>query len=118
MKVIIGGNPAPPAPKVETLCIYEDAADQRVDNFLIRHLKGVPKTHIYRMIRSGEVRVNKGRVSVDTRLQVGDVLRVPPVRISERVNSSRGPWMWRSSFLRVAQNASIAALSKQSPTLP
>ncbi|MDR3371153.1 RluA family pseudouridine synthase [Rhodoferax sp.] len=85
MKVIIGGKAAPPAPKVETLCIDEDAAGQRVDNFLIRHLKGVPKTHIYRMIRSGEVRVNKGRVGADTRLQSGDVLRVPPVRISERV---------------------------------
>jgi 23S rRNA pseudouridine955/2504/2580 synthase len=85
VKVIIGGNPAPPAPKVETLCIDEDAAGQRVDNFLIRHLKGVPKTHIYRLIRSGEVRVNKGRVSADTRLQSGDMLRVPPVRISERV---------------------------------
>lgn len=85
MKVIIGGNPTPSAPKVETLCIDEDAAGQRVDNFLVRHLKGVPKTHIYRMIRSGEVRVNKGRVGADTRLQAGDVLRVPPVRISERV---------------------------------
>jgi 23S rRNA pseudouridine955/2504/2580 synthase len=70
---------------VETLCIDEDASGQRVDNFLIRHLKGVPKTHIYRLIRSGEVRVNKGRVSADTRLLTGDQLRVPPVRISERV---------------------------------
>ena len=85
MKVIIRGNPTPPVPKVETLCIDEDAAGQRVDNFLIRYLKGVPKTHVYRMIRSGEVRVNKGRVGADTRLQSGDVLRVPPVRISERV---------------------------------
>jgi len=85
VKVIIGGNPAPSAPRVETLCIDEDAAGQRVDNFLIRHLKGVPKTHIYRMIRSGEVRVNKGRVGAETRLQAGDLLRVPPVRISERV---------------------------------
>jgi len=65
--------------------VDEDMAGQRVDNFLIRHLKGVPKTHIYRMIRSGEVRVNKGRVGADTRLQAGDLLRVPPVRISERV---------------------------------
>jgi 23S rRNA pseudouridine955/2504/2580 synthase len=56
-----------------------------VDNYLMRHLKGVPKTHIYRMIRSGEVRVNKGRVSADTRLMAGDMVRVPPVRISERV---------------------------------
>ena len=50
----------------------------------MRQLKGVPKTHIYRIIRSGEVRVNKGRASADTRLQIGDVLRLPPVRVSER----------------------------------
>ncbi|WP_296490033.1 RluA family pseudouridine synthase [Rhodoferax sp.] len=85
MKVIIEGKPATPAPEVKTVCIDEDSAGQRVDNFLMRHLKGVPKTHIYRMIRSGEVRVNKGRVGADTRLNEGDSLRVPPVRISERV---------------------------------
>jgi 23S rRNA pseudouridine955/2504/2580 synthase len=65
--------------------VDDDTAGQRVDNFLMRHLKGVPKTHVYRMIRSGEVRVNKGRVGADTRLNVGDLVRVPPVRISERV---------------------------------
>ncbi len=51
----------------------------------MRHLKGVPKTHVYRIIRSGEVRVNKGRASADTRIQTGDVVRLPPVRMSERV---------------------------------
>jgi len=51
----------------------------------MRQLKGVPKTHIYRIIRSGEVRVNKGRVGADTRLQSGDLVRLPPVRVSERV---------------------------------
>ncbi len=51
----------------------------------MRHLKGVPKTHIYRIVRSGEVRVNKGRATADVRLQAGDVVRLPPVRISERV---------------------------------
>lgn len=51
----------------------------------MRHLKGVPKTHVYRIIRSGEVRVNKGRVSADSRVATGDVVRLPPVRISERV---------------------------------
>ena len=65
--------------------VDDDSAGQRVDNFLMRHLKGVPKTHVYRMIRSGEVRVNKGRVAADTRLDAGDQVRVPPVRISERV---------------------------------
>jgi 23S rRNA pseudouridine955/2504/2580 synthase len=65
--------------------VDDDSVGQRVDNFLMRHLKGVPKTHVYRMIRSGEVRVNKGRVGADTRLNEGDLVRLPPVRISERV---------------------------------
>ena len=51
----------------------------------MRHFKGVPKSHIYRMIRGGEVRVNKGRVSADTRLELGDRVRLPPARVSERV---------------------------------
>ena len=85
MKHIIGANPGPALPQVKTLAIDEDGAGQRLDNYLMRHLKGVPKTHVYRIIRSGEVRVNKGRASADTRLNAGDVVRVPPVRISERV---------------------------------
>ena len=85
MKHIIEAKPSAPAPEVKTVVVDEDSAGQRVDNFLMRHLKGVPKTHIYRVIRSGEVRVNKGRVGADTRLKSGDVVRVPPVRISERV---------------------------------
>ncbi|MEO7107226.1 MAG: RluA family pseudouridine synthase [Rhodoferax sp.] len=89
MKHIIGGNPIPPQPdiqpQVKTLTIDDDGAGQRLDNYLMRHLKGVPKTHVYRIIRSGEVRVNKGRANADTRLNSGDVVRVPPVRISERV---------------------------------
>lgn len=89
MKHIIGGNPAPPSapalPQVKTLTIDEDGAGQRLDNYLMRHLKGVPKTHVYRIIRSGEVRVNKGRATAETRLNAGDLVRVPPVRMSERV---------------------------------
>jgi 23S rRNA pseudouridine955/2504/2580 synthase len=57
---------------------------QRLDNFLMRKLKGVPKTHVYRIIRSGEVRINKGRASAETRLEAGDVVRLPPLRVSER----------------------------------
>jgi 23S rRNA pseudouridine955/2504/2580 synthase len=63
--------------------VGDEAAGQRVDNYLMRLLKGVPKSHIYRILRSGEVRVNKGRVGPDTRLAAGDVVRVPPVRVSE-----------------------------------
>ena len=66
--------------------VLEDDAGQRLDNFLIRHLKGVPKTHVYRIIRSGEVRINKGRAQADTRIEDGDVVRLPPVRTSERAN--------------------------------
>ncbi|MEO5765771.1 MAG: RluA family pseudouridine synthase [Casimicrobiaceae bacterium] len=68
---------------VAWLTIGEESAGQRVDNFLVRILKGVPKSHIYRIVRSGEVRVNKGRVGADTRLAEGDVVRVPPVRLAE-----------------------------------
>ena len=66
--------------------VDEDYTGQRLDNFLIRHLKGVPKTHVYRIIRSGEVRVNKGRAQADTRVEAGDVVRLPPVRTSERAD--------------------------------
>ena len=68
------------------MTVDDDYAGQRLDNFLIRHLKGVPKTHIYRIIRSGEVRVNKGRAQADTRVEAGDVVRLPPVRTSERAD--------------------------------
>lgn len=74
-----------PAVEVKWLTVDEESAGQRLDNFLIRHLKGVPKTHVYRIIRSGEVRVNKGRASADTRIESGDVVRLPPVRISDKV---------------------------------
>ena len=68
---------------VTRLAIGDDAAGQRVDNFLVRILKGVPKSHIYRILRSGEVRVNRKRVGPDARLAVGDEVRIPPVRVGE-----------------------------------
>ncbi len=63
--------------------IDEGSCDQRIDNFLCKHLKGVPKSHIYRILRSGEVRVNKKRVDQTYRLQLGDQVRIPPVRVAE-----------------------------------
>lgn len=68
-------------PAVRFLTIDETSVGQRVDNFLVRECKGVPKSHIYKAIRSGEVRVNKGRVQADHRLESGDVVRVPPLRL-------------------------------------
>ena len=73
------------------LVVDEESAGQRLDNFLLRHLKGVPKTHVYRVIRSGEVRVNKGRAAADTRVQPGDAIRVPPVRLPERPAAAPAP---------------------------
>ena len=61
--------------------ISADQAGQRIDNYLITRLKGAPKTLIYRILRKGEVRVNKGRIKPDYRLQAGDTLRIPPVRL-------------------------------------
>jgi 23S rRNA pseudouridine955/2504/2580 synthase len=85
VKQIIGGGSPPASAEVRFLTVGEESAGQRLDNFLIRALKGVPKTHVYRIIRSGEVRVNKGRAGADTRVEDGDVVRVPPVRIAESV---------------------------------
>ena len=64
--------------------VGEESESQRIDNFLLRRLKGVPKSHVYRVLRSGEVRVNSGRIKPDYRLKVGDRVRVPPVRISAK----------------------------------
>jgi 23S rRNA pseudouridine955/2504/2580 synthase len=64
--------------------IPAEYAGQRLDNYLTRLLKGVPKSHIYRIVRNGEIRVNSGRVAADYRLEAGDRLRVPPVRVAER----------------------------------
>ncbi len=69
---------------VKRITVDAESAGQRLDNFLLRILKGVPKTHVYRVIRSGEVRVNKGRASADTRVAEGDEIRVPPVRLPEK----------------------------------
>ena len=75
--------PPRPAPAVHLVEIDEGSEGQRLDNFLVKLLKGVPKTHVYRVIRSGEVRVNKGRAAADTRLALGDLVRVPPVRMAD-----------------------------------
>ncbi len=69
---------------VKLLTISEDEAGQRIDNYLLAKLKGVPKSLIYRIVRKGEVRVNKGRIKPEYKLQAGDIVRIPPVRISEK----------------------------------
>jgi 23S rRNA pseudouridine955/2504/2580 synthase len=68
---------------VTWLEVGDGEAGQRIDNFLFRHLKGVPKSHVYRILR-GEVRVNKKRIDQTYRLQEGDLIRIPPIRVAER----------------------------------
>ncbi|EKT63962.1 23S rRNA pseudouridine(955/2504/2580) synthase RluC [Providencia burhodogranariea] len=70
--------------QVQFIDISDDEAGQRIDNFLLAKLKGVPKSMIYRIIRKGEVRVNKGRIKPEYKLAAGDQVRVPPVRVAER----------------------------------
>lgn len=76
---------------VTYLEVGEDGAGQRIDNFLLKRLKGVPKSHVYRILRSGEVRVNKGRAAADRRLAIGDQVRVPPVRVAEKLDDTPVP---------------------------
>ncbi|WP_395694822.1 pseudouridine synthase, partial [Piscinibacter sp.] len=91
------------------ITVDEGSEGQRLDNFLIRLLKGVPKTHVYRVIRSGEVRVNKGRAAADTRLEIGDVVRVPPVRVAERSQDAPAP---AREFPVLHEDAQLLAIDK------
>ena len=76
---------------VNWVMIDEENHGQRIDNFLCGHLKGVPKSHIYRILRSGEVRVNKKRIDQTYRLQLGDQVRIPPVRVASTQRSEYVP---------------------------
>lgn len=71
--------------------IGDGESGQRIDNFLAKHLKGVPKSHIYRILREGQVRVNRGRIKPDYKLQTGDTVRIPPVRTPEEGAPMRLP---------------------------
>ncbi len=77
-------SPASATPKVQFVEISADHAGQRIDNYLLCKLKGVPKSMVYRILRKGEVRVNKGRIKPEYRLKQGDLVRIPPVRQSEK----------------------------------
>jgi 23S rRNA pseudouridine955/2504/2580 synthase len=83
--------PSSQVPQAHFVTITEEEAGQRIDNYLLRVLKGVPKSHIYRILRSGEVRVNKGRIDQLYRLESGDVVRVPPVRVAEKSSTAPVP---------------------------
>jgi len=77
--------------QAQFVTIGEEDAGQRIDNYLLRVCKGVPKSHIYRILRSGEVRVNKGRIDQLYRLVDGDLVRIPPIRIAEKSSTQAVP---------------------------
>jgi len=93
-----------------TVEVGEEADAQRIDNFLLRQLKGVPKSHVYRVVRSGEVRVNSGRVKPDYRLKIGDRVRIPPVRMADRKPPPPKP----QEFPVVHEDAAILVVDKPS----
>jgi 23S rRNA pseudouridine955/2504/2580 synthase len=93
------------------LQVGEESEAQRIDNFLLRELRGVPKSHVYRVLRSGEVRVNSGRVKPDYRLRVGDRVRLPPMRVSAKPPAARP-----LEFPIVLEDASLVVIDKPSGT--
>ncbi len=97
---------------VSWLEIDEGSEGQRIDNFLFRHLKGVPKSHVYRILR-GEVRVNKKRVDQTYRLQLGDILRIPPIRVAEKPESEYVP---ATEFPVLYEDEAILAINKPAGT--
>ena len=80
---------------VHYITATENHHDQRIDNFLVRHFKTVPKSYLYRIIRKGELRVNKKRVKADYRLQKGDMVRIPPLKTDETVSPRKIPTFWK-----------------------
>lgn len=94
---------------VTFLEVGEDGAGQRIDNFLLKRLKGVPKSHVYRILRSGEVRVNKGRAAADRRLDLGDQVRVPPVRMAEKSDDPVAP---AREFATVFEDEAMIVIDK------
>jgi 23S rRNA pseudouridine955/2504/2580 synthase len=91
--------------------IDEGSCDQRIDNFLCKYLKGVPKSHIYRILRSGEVRVNKKKVDQTYKLKLGDQVRIPPVRVAEKEVQAYVPAV---EFPIVYEDDAILAINKPS----
>ena len=102
-------KPEAPGASVHYVQVDEGSAGQRLDNFLIKRLKGVPKSHVHRVIRSGEVRVNQGRAAADTRLAIGDKIRVPPVRVAATGDPLAVP---PREFAVIFEDAHLIAIDK------
>ncbi|VFS26341.1 Ribosomal large subunit pseudouridine synthase C [Serratia liquefaciens] len=106
-------------PTVKMVAIAADEAGQRIDNFLRTQLKGVPKSMIYRILRKGEVRVNKKRVKPEYKLEAGDEVRIPPVRVAEREEEAVSPHLQKVAALSeviLYEDDHILVLNKPSGT--
>ncbi len=110
--VLQGKTPSAP-PAVQRLLIDDNDAGQRIDNFLIRVCKGVPKSLIYRILRSGEVRVNKGRIDQTYRLAAGDEVRIPPLRLAEKADKAPVPGR---EFPILFEDEALLAINKPAGT--
>ncbi|AEI77781.1 Ribosomal large subunit pseudouridine synthase C [compost metagenome] len=103
---------APASPQVAYVTIDEGSEGQRIDNFLLKVAKGVPKSHIYRVLRSGEVRVNKGRIDATYRLQSGDVVRIPPMRVANSAQSDNAQHVPAGEFPVLFEDAQLLVINK------
>lgn len=103
-------------PAVRHLVVDEDASGQRLDNFLNRELKGVPRTRLYKALRKGEIRVNKGRVKPDYRLVAGDRVRIPPLRTPAPTDPPTVPRYWAEQLEQriVYEDGSLLVIDKPS----
>lgn len=109
-------RPDASAPRVRHCTVDERSEGQRLDNFLIREMHGVPKTRLYRALRKGEIRVNKGRVRADYRLNLGDVVRLPPLHQASRREAVVVPYYWseRLSGRVVLRDERLLVINKPS----
>ncbi|NJC99620.1 23S rRNA pseudouridine(955/2504/2580) synthase RluC [Candidatus Erwinia dacicola] len=106
-------------PAVHFIAISADEAGQRIDNFLRTQLKGVPKSMIYRILRKGEVRVNKKRIKPEYKLEAGDEVRIPPVRMDKREEENVSPKLTKVAALEgaiVYEDDHILVMNKPSGT--
>lgn len=98
-----------PPLQAQFVTISEEDAGQRIDNYLLRICKGVPKSHVYRILRSGEVRVNKGRIDQLYRLVEGDMVRIPPIRLAEKSDTTHVP---AAEFKVIFEDAHLLVIDK------
>ncbi len=108
-------QPETPPHGVRSVRVPEDRAGQRLDNFLLGQIKGVPRSLIYKLVRSGQVRINGGRAKAERRLEAGDVVRIPPVHVETPQDDGRSPPKWLLDALAAAivfEDARLLAIDK------